>query len=64
MNNRPVVFEEVKPNTFQPREVDLGIKNGEWIEVTSGIAKGVRYAATSSYILKADLMKSEAEHEH
>lgn len=64
MNNRPVVFEEVETNTFQPREVSLGIKNSEWAEVTSGISKGMRYAATSSYILKADLMKSEAEHEH
>lgn len=64
MNNNPVIFEETKPNTFQPREVRLGIKNRDWIEVTSGISEGMRYAATSSYILKADLMKSEAEHEH
>ena len=33
-------------------------------EVTAGLAAGERYAATETFVLKAELAKGEAEHQH
>ena len=49
---------------FESREVSLGRSDGTYSEVLSGIKVGEKYAATNSFILKAELGKSEAEHEH
>ena len=49
---------------FEKREVSVGRSDGTYSEVLSGIKVGEKYAATNSFILKADLGKSEAEHEH
>lgn len=49
---------------FEKREVSLGRSDGTYSEVLSGIKVGEKYAATNSFILKAELGKSEAEHEH
>jgi len=38
--------------------------NGRFIEVISGIETGERVVATNSYLIKADLEKSEAGHDH
>lgn len=49
---------------FEKREVSVGRSDGTYSEILSGIRVGERYAATNSFILKAELGKSEAEHEH
>ena len=49
---------------FEKREVSVGRSDGTYSEVLSGINVGEKYAATNSFILKAELGKSEAEHEH
>ena len=36
----------------------------EWVEITSGLKAGERYVADNSFIVKADLGKAEAAHEH
>jgi cobalt-zinc-cadmium efflux system membrane fusion protein len=43
--------------------VRLGIKDNQRTQVTSGLAAGERYVAENSFIIKAELGKSEAEHE-
>ena len=58
-----VVFIKVG-NVFEIVPVQLGRRNKEWIEVTSGIAPGDHYVSENSFILKADLEKSGATHEH
>lgn len=50
--------------SFEPRSVVLGRSDERGIEVLAGLSAGERYAAGNTFILKADLGKSEAEHEH
>lgn len=49
---------------FEERVVSLGRKDGERIEVLSGLKRGERLASVGSFVVKADLGKSEAEHVH
>lgn len=48
---------------LEPHEVALGRRSAGRVEVLSGLKAGDRYAATSSFVLKAELQKGEAEHE-
>lgn len=52
-----------KGNEYEMRKVDLGQSDREWTEILSGLKQGETYVATNSFILKADIGKSEAEHE-
>lgn len=51
-------------DTYEIRMLELGRTDGEWIEVLSGIEPGREYVARNSYLLKADLEKSGAVHDH
>ncbi len=51
-------------NTFEARPLELGRTDGEWVEVTSGLSPGEQYASANSFILKADVGKSGASHDH
>lgn len=58
-----VVFEQVG-DTYEVRMLELGARHGEWIEVLGGIEPGVRYVTENSYLIKADIEKSGASHDH
>lgn len=60
---KDVVFVREK-NSFEARPVVIGRKGQNGLEVLSGLKGGETYAAGNTFILKADLGKSEAEHEH
>lgn len=60
---RDVVF-VLDEDGFEPRPIRLGRTDGEMTEVIDGLSAGDRYAAENSFILKADLGKGSAEHEH
>lgn len=47
---------------FSP--LQLGRKDSHYTEVISGITVGQKYVTENSYLIKADIEKSEAEHEH
>jgi cobalt-zinc-cadmium efflux system membrane fusion protein len=49
---------------FEVRPVELGRSDGKWIEVVKGLPAGARYAAAGSFVLKADLGKAGASHDH
>ena len=49
---------------FEARPVELGRSDGKMVEVLKGLAPGTRYAATNSFVLKADLGKAGASHDH
>lgn len=49
---------------FEKREVVLGQRDQENVEVVFGLDPGERFAAANTFVLKADLGKSEAEHAH
>ncbi len=59
----PVVFVET-PNGFVPRPVTLGVRGETQVAVLSGLEPGQRYVTSKSFLLKAELGKGEAEHEH
>jgi cobalt-zinc-cadmium efflux system membrane fusion protein len=49
---------------YEVRMLDLGRQDEEWIEVLGGLEPGTRYVTENSYILKADVEKSGASHDH
>lgn len=49
---------------FEARPVELGRSDGKTVEIVSGLAAGTLYAATNSFVLKADLGKAGASHDH
>jgi membrane fusion protein, heavy metal efflux system len=52
------------PEGFEARPVTLGRANETHVEILSGLESGERYAATETFILKAELAKGEATHQH
>ncbi len=58
-----VVFIRVG-NDFEARPLELGDKYNGYVEVKSGLRIGQVYAAGNSYLLKAELGKSGATHDH
>lgn len=57
--DQPVVFVRTEGG-IEVRHVALGQGDGEFVEVLSGIKAGESYAATNSYVLKAETLKSQA----
>lgn len=63
VENRNVVF--VRNGTkFEVRDVELGGRDPEQIEIVFGLLEGDRYAAKNSFIVKAELAKGSASHGH
>lgn len=51
-------------NFFEVRPVELGRSDGQWVEILRGISHGEKYVAHNSFILKAELGKAGATHDH
>ncbi len=49
---------------YEVRMLELGRRNHEWVEVLSGIEAGTLYVTENSYLVKADIEKSGASHDH
>jgi cobalt-zinc-cadmium efflux system membrane fusion protein len=58
-----VVYAQVG-DEYEVRMLELGRQAGEWAEVHGGLKPGTRYVTENSYVLKADIEKSGAAHEH
>lgn len=58
-----VVFEQVG-ETYEVRMLELGAQDDTWVEVLGGLKPGVNYVAENSYLIKADIEKSGASHDH
>ncbi len=63
LDGRTVVFTE-GPQGFQPVPVETGRSDGEATEILAGLQPGDRHVAGNSFILKAELGKGEASHDH
>lgn len=50
--------------TYEVRMLQLGKQNREWAEVISGLKPGSEYVTGNSYLIKADIDKSGASHDH
>jgi membrane fusion protein, heavy metal efflux system len=49
---------------YEVRMLELGRQDKEWVEVLGGLDQGTEYVSENSYILKADVEKSGASHDH
>lgn len=58
-----VVFAQIG-ETYEVRMLDLGARDGEYVEVLGGLKPGTRYATEQSFLIKADIEKSGASHDH
>lgn len=58
-----VVFAQVG-DSYEVRMLELGARDGESVEVLDGLKPGTRYVTEQSYLIKADIEKSAASHDH
>ena len=58
-----VVFAKVG-NTYEVRMLEIGQQTPEWTEVLKGIKPGQPYVTSGSFVIKADIEKSGASHDH
>ena len=58
-----VVFAQVG-DSYEVRMLDLGARDGENVEVLGGLKPGTRYVSEQSFLIKADIEKSGAGHDH
>jgi cobalt-zinc-cadmium efflux system membrane fusion protein len=49
---------------YEVRTLELGRQDAEWIEVLAGLNAGDFYVSENSYLVKADIDKDAAAHEH
>ncbi len=49
---------------YEVRMLELGRKSPEWTEILSGLKPGTRYAAKGAFLIRADVEKSGASHDH
>ena len=62
MNAWSVVFAATA--SILNRPLKLGRSDGTMVEVLSGLSAGEHYAAGNSYIIKSELGKAGASHDH
>lgn len=65
IEGKPVVFVAAdEPNTFVKRSVKVGPVVGRMVPILDGLKEGEPIVVSGSFILKADLGKAGAAHEH
>ncbi len=50
--------------TYEVRMLDLGRRDGDHVEVLGGIEPGTTYVTAQSFLIRADIEKSGASHDH
>jgi cobalt-zinc-cadmium efflux system membrane fusion protein len=58
-----VVFAQVG-ETYEVRMLTLGRRDASFVEVLDGLAPGTTYVVDNSYLIKADIEKAGASHDH
>lgn len=58
-----VVYAQVGEE-YEVRMLELGRTAGPYVEVLSGLEPGTRYVTENSYLIKADIEKAGASHDH
>lgn len=70
VEGKPVVFviesEEKGQVHLKAQLIEVGVssQDGQWLEVISGLTEGQKYITDGSFLLKSELEKDEAGHEH
>lgn len=63
VENRSVVFVR-NGEMFDARDVEVGERDQEMVEITFGILDGELYAAANSFVIKAEMARGSAKHDH
>ena len=63
VRDEPAVFGRYG-DQFEARPIKPGRSDGQYVEVLEGLPAGVKYAAKNSFLIKADVGKSGASHDH
>lgn len=63
LGGRSGVFVKIE-DTYRFTPLRLGRSDDNFVEVLDGLEPGQRYVNKNSYLIKADIEKSEAEHDH
>ena len=49
---QPVAFVQVSGETFQKRELTLGIRDGNWVQVLTGVSEGERVVTKGAMAIR------------
>jgi cobalt-zinc-cadmium efflux system membrane fusion protein len=63
IDGEPVVFVQ-RQDGFERRDVSIGRQDAETVEVLTGIIPGEQIAVENTFLLKSELSKGEAGHDH
>ncbi|MDO8299844.1 efflux RND transporter periplasmic adaptor subunit [Lacisediminimonas sp.] len=63
VKDKPTVFVRVAGGFF-PQPVVTGRTNGKQVEIIKGLSAGIQYAAAGSFVIKSELGKGSATHQH
>jgi multidrug efflux pump subunit AcrA (membrane-fusion protein) len=51
-DGQPIAFVQVGGEAFQKRNLTLGIRDGDWVQVLSGITEGERVVTKGAYAIR------------
>ena len=60
---REVVFARYG-DLYEVRLLELGARDDTWVEVVDGITPGTAYVTGNSFLIRADMEKGGASHDH
>lgn len=58
-----VVYAKVG-NTYEVRMLEIGRRTSEWTEISSGLEPNTEYVTDGAFLIRADVEKSGASHDH
>lgn len=64
VEGRSVVFVRVSEDTYEARPVTLGRTGATQVEILSGLAAGEAYVSENAFLVKAEIGKGSASHDH
>ena len=59
IDGKPTVFVRTDAGTFVPRQVGLGNRSGDQVEIVSGLTSGTSIVTKGAFLLKSHLLKEE-----
>lgn len=59
---RPVLFVQLEEECYAARRVELGIEDGNWVEVRSGLRPGDRVVTNGSHLLESEIVRYQMAH--
>lgn len=51
-------------DTYEAQPIETGREDGDWVEVVAGLEPNAEYVTENSFLVKADILKSGATHDH